>query len=110
MKKFSLNDVVIITAGKDKGKKGKITRVFPRLDQVVVEGVGSYKKHLKPFQTKGKGEIVDKQRPIHTASIAHLDAKDGKPTRAKFLIDKSGVKQRISARTQSLLSVHKKEK
>lgn len=110
MKKFKLNDTVIITSGKDKGKKGKITRVYPAKQAVVVEGVGLYKKHLKPQQTGSKGQIIDKQRAISTANIAHLDPKNNKPTRAKFIVDKGGQKQRISAATNTPLPTSVKKK
>lgn len=110
MKKFKLNDTVIVTSGKDKGKKGKITRVYPSRQKVVVEGVGVYKKHLKPQQTGSKGKIVDKQRAVPTANIAHLDPKNNKPTRAKFIVDKSGQKQRVSVSTNSPLPTSAKKK
>lgn len=82
MKKFKTNDKVLITAGKHKGKTGKITKIFPQTQKVLVEGVNVYKKHLKPRQTGGQGQIVDRQRPIHTASIALICPQCKKPTRA----------------------------
>ncbi|MBI2010030.1 MAG: 50S ribosomal protein L24 [Candidatus Chisholmbacteria bacterium] len=110
MKKFKVNDTIIITSGKDKGKKGKITRVYPSRQKVVVEGVGLYKKHLKPQQTGGKGKIIDRQRPIPTANIAHLDPKNNQPTRAKFIVDQGGQKQRVSVSTNMPLPISEKKK
>lgn len=64
-------DTVIVKAGNDKGKTGKVTKVFPKLDMVLVEGVGMHKKHQKPKREGQKGQIIDKQFPIHASNVAH---------------------------------------
>ena len=63
-------DTVIVLAGNDKGKSGKVTEVFPKLGLVVVEGVGFHKKHAKPRREGQKGQIIDKQFPIHASNVA----------------------------------------
>lgn len=78
MKKFKKGDEVLVTAGKDKGKTGKILRVFPKKDTVIVEGANLYKKHVKPTQNT-KGGIVERERALATGKITHLQ--DGKPVR-----------------------------
>lgn len=78
MKKFKKGDVVLVTAGKDKGKTGKIMRVFPKKDSVIVEGTNLYKKHVKPTQNT-QGGIVSRERALSTGKITHVQ--DGKPVR-----------------------------
>jgi len=78
MKKFKKGDVVLVTAGKDKGKSGKILKVFPKKDSVIVEGANMYKKHVKPTQNT-QGGMVAKERALSTGKITHVQ--DGKPVR-----------------------------
>lgn len=78
MKKFKKGDMVLVTAGKDKGKSGKITRVFPKKDAVIVEGTNLYKKHVKPTQNT-QGGIVSRERPLSVGKISHVQ--DGKQVR-----------------------------
>lgn len=63
------NDNVIVLAGKDKGKVGKILRAFPREDKVLVEGVNAKKIHQRSGKGKGKGEIIEKNFPIHISNV-----------------------------------------
>jgi large subunit ribosomal protein L24 len=78
MKKFKKGDVVLVTAGKDKGKTGEITRVFPKKDSVIVKGANLYKKHVKPTQNT-EGGMVSRERPLSTGKISHTQ--DGKQVR-----------------------------
>lgn len=96
MQKFQKGDKVIITAGKDKGRKGKILKVFPEKDRVTVKGLNLYKKHVEPKENQ-PGGIVEIERPIPTASIMILD-KEGNPTRVGFKTTDAG-KYRISKKT-----------
>lgn len=75
-------DSVIVIAGKDKGKKGKVVRALPRELRVVVDGVNMKKKHERAG-TKGRkaGQIVDIAMPIHVSNVMIEDPKTGKPTR-----------------------------
>jgi len=93
--KFKAGDTVTISAGKDKGKKGKIIKVFPVAQKVTVEKVNLYKKHLGPRQTGGKGQIIQKERPLPTANIVLVCKKCNQATRIGYLVDKAGNKQRI---------------
>ena len=78
--KFKIGDNVKITAGKDKGRDGKIERVFPKTLLVVVPGVNLYKKHMKGFQGQ-KGGIYDIPRPLGLGKIALICPKCKKITR-----------------------------
>ena len=78
MKKFKKGDVVLVTAGKDKGKSGEIMRVFPKKDTVIVKGANMYKKHVKPTK-ESQGGIVSKERALSTGKISHVQ--DGQQIR-----------------------------
>jgi len=75
------DDKVIVIAGKDKGKTGKVLRAFPAENKVVVEGVNIKKKHQRATQGGQKGQIIDKTFPIDVSNVMLVDPKTGKPTR-----------------------------
>lgn len=89
-------DTVYVISGKDKGKIGKVLKVFPSKGKVVVEGVNIVTKHIKPNQMNTQGGVVKKPAPIFSAKLMIYDEKAGKPTRVgkKFLED--GTKVRVS--------------
>lgn len=74
-------DNVIILAGKDKGKHGKVAKAIPSLGRVVVEGVNMFKKHQKPRSNGGKGTTLDINGSINVSNVMLLDPKGGKQTR-----------------------------
>jgi large subunit ribosomal protein L24 len=79
------DDQVIVISGKDRGKKGKVLRVDPTNDKVIVEGLNMIKRHQKAQQTgptsQQQGGVIEREAPIHVSNVALLDPKDGKPTR-----------------------------
>ena len=89
------NDSVIVIAGKDKGKTGKVLQVFPKEHKVIVSGVNVAKVSKKPtMQTPG--QIVEVEKPLDVSNVALVE--DGKPVRVKFeTVD--GKKVRISKKT-----------
>lgn len=95
MKKFKVGDQIIVTAGKNKGQSGEITKLFPKKDKVIVKGINLYKRHRKPTQND-PGGIVELERPLPTANIMLVEA--GKPIRVGLKRDKTGLK-RISKKT-----------
>ncbi len=98
--KFKINDQIIVTAGKDKGKKSIITAVLPKKNQVIVKDANMYKRHIRKMQGKA-GEIVNKERPLHTAKIAIINDQ-GKPDRIGYLIQ-DGAKKRIYRKTKKII-------
>lgn len=80
MLKFKVGDTVKVTLGKDKGRQGKIEKIFPKEGSVIVPGINVYKKHVKGFRGQ-KGGIYDIPRPLQLAKIALICPKCGKPTR-----------------------------
>lgn len=98
--KIKKGDTVKVTAGKDKGKTGKVEKVFPKKNKVLVARVNIYKRHLKP-QGEGKpGGIVEISKPLPMANVAFVCSKCNQPTRIGYLIDKSGDKHRICKKCQ----------
>lgn len=97
MRKLKTGDKVVVVAGSNKGKEGKITRVLE--DKVVVEGVNIVKKHLKPKNNNGTGEIIDMEAPIHRSNVMLVDPKTKKPTKVRVEKDSKGKKIRISKKS-----------
>lgn len=76
--KIHKNDNVIVIAGKDKGKTGKVVKAIPKEDKVVVEGIGMVKKHQRPTRGGQKGQIIEKAMPIHVSNVRLADVKKPK--------------------------------
>lgn len=95
--KLQKGDEVVITAGKDKGKRGKVEKVFPKKDRVLVPNVNVYKKTRRGFRGE-KGGIFEFSRPLPSANIALVCPQCGKPTRVAYRVDKRGEKTRICAK------------
>ena len=94
-------DTVVVIAGKDKGKQGKITAAMPEKNRVVVEGVNMVKRHTKPTQKNPKGGIISKEAPIHVSNVA-IVASDGKATKIGYQ-EKDGRKVRIARRSGEVI-------
>jgi len=62
-------DQVVVLAGKDRGRTGRVLRVLPKKDRVVVEGVNIIKRHTRPTQRNPKGGILEKEAPIHISNV-----------------------------------------
>lgn len=92
-------DRVVVIAGRDKGRVGEVLRVIPKEGRVVVQGAQMVKKHQKPGPRTGSGGIVAMEAPIHVSNVAHLDPKDGKPTRIGFRFLEDGRKVRYAKRS-----------
>lgn len=97
MRKLKTGDKVVVVSGSNKGKEGKILKVLE--DKVLVEGVNIVKKHLKPKNNNGNGEIVETEAPIHKSNIMLVDPKTKKPTKVKIETDNKGKKVRISKKS-----------
>jgi large subunit ribosomal protein L24 len=95
MIKIRKGDDVIVTTGKDKGKRGTVLRVLAA-DQLVVEGVGMVKKHTKPNPMKGvAGGIVEKEMPVHISNVALFNGATQKADRVGFKVLEDGRKVRV---------------
>ncbi len=84
--KLNKGDEVLITAGKDKGKKGKIEKILSKKNSVILPGLNVFKRHLKKRDEKNPGGIVDFSRPVPIGNVSLVCPKCGKPTRIGFEI------------------------
>jgi len=100
--KFKVGDQVLVTAGKDKGKKSSITRILPKSNRVLVKDVNIYVKHVKPFMDK-PGERKQEERPLPLSKIAIVNDK-GQADRIAYKVSATGQKERIFAKTGQLIT------
>jgi large subunit ribosomal protein L24 len=99
MRRIKKNDTVIIIAGKDRGKTGRVIRVLPERDAVIVEQANIVKKHQRPNQKNRTGGIVDIEAPIQMSNVMLLDGKTGKGTRFKIASGKDDSKVRVAVKS-----------
>ena len=102
-------DTVVVIAGKDKYTKdakgnvvpttGKVLKVYPKTNRVIVEGVNKVTKHQKPTQANPDGGIIQVEAPIHASNVMLLDPKTNKPTRVSIIKDENGKKIRVSKKS-----------
>ena len=95
--KIKKGDKVVILTGKDKGKTGQVTQVFPELTKATVQGLNLVRRHTKQTASQDAG-IFTKEAPIHLCHLAIADA-DGKPSRVGFKINTDGTKVRVAKST-----------
>lgn len=88
-------DPVVVIAGKDKGKRGRILQVLPKESRVLVEKVNMIKRHTKQARDN-PGGIVDKEAPLHISNVMYYDAAAGKGVRLKYKVLGDGRKVRVS--------------
>ena len=94
--KIKKNDQVIIIAGRDKGKRGRVLAVAPMRGKLKVEGSGMIKRHQKPAGNRGGG-IIDKEAWLDISNVQIVDPQSGKPTRVSYQIEGDGTKSRVAA-------------
>ncbi|MFA4994707.1 MAG: 50S ribosomal protein L24 [Bdellovibrionales bacterium] len=96
--KIKSKDRVIVLTGKDKGKTGEVTAVYPKDNRVKVSGVNMVARHTKPSQTNPQGGIIRHEAAIHASNVALVDSKTSKATRVGYKFVK-GVKTRVARRS-----------
>jgi large subunit ribosomal protein L24 len=79
--KIKKNDTVKVIAGNARGKTGKVLRVYPARQRIIVEGVNLVSRHRRPSQTNPQGGITRQEAPIHVSNVMLVDPKSGEPTR-----------------------------
>ena len=95
----SRGDTVRVMRGEDKGKEGKVLRVFTKTGRVTVEGINIVKKHRKARRAEEQSGIIEMPAPIHHSNVMLLDPKSGAPTRVKARIDEDGTKERLAVKS-----------
>ena len=106
-------DTVVVIAGKDKFTKdkkgqlipttGKVLKVFPSENKVLVEGVNKVKKHVKPTQMNQSGSIQEVEAPIDASNVMILDPKANVRTRIGYTTNEKGVKVRVTKKSGTIL-------
>lgn len=82
--KIKKGDNIIVITGKDKGKKGEVTKVIPKANKLIARDVNLATKHLKPSKYFPEGKIVTKEMPIEVSNVAYLDPKTDLPTKIGY--------------------------
>ena len=104
------NDEVIVIAGKDKGKTGRVLRVLNDKDRVLVAKIGMVKKHVKPNPQRNiAGGIAEQETPVHMSNVMLVDS-NGKPTRVGIRVNADGTKERFARTTGETIAAPKKSK
>lgn len=96
-------DKVVVIAGKDKAKSGRVLKVFPKEQRVLVEGVNIVKRHSKPSAANPDGGILEKEASIHVSNVAIVDPKTGGATRVGFKFLEDGKKVRYAKKSGETL-------
>jgi large subunit ribosomal protein L24 len=100
--KIKKGDNVVVISGRDKGKQGKVLRVFPTEARAIVQGVHIARRHTKP-RMGDPGGIVEKEATIHISNLAHIDPQTNKPTRIGYRLLNDGRKVRVARRSGEVI-------
>ncbi len=102
--KIKKDDTVLVKTGNSKGSKGKVIRVYPKLNRALVEGVNMVSKHTKPNAENPQGGIIKKEATIHISNLVLVDPKTGEPTKIGRKKDKkTGKIVRFSKKSGELI-------
>jgi large subunit ribosomal protein L24 len=96
MLRIRRDDTVMVMAGKDKGKTGKVVRVMPKVNKALIENINVVKKSVKKSDTYPQGGYVELEKPVALANLMLVDKKSSKPTRFAVKVLKDGSKERIA--------------
>ena len=102
--KIKKGDRVIVTTGRDKGKKVEVIKVFPKEDRALVSGVNTVKRHQRQTQ-KQQGGIVNKELPVQLSNLAHVDPKSGQATRVGWKVLGDGRRVRFAKKSGEVIDV-----
>ena len=99
--KIRRDDDVVVIAGKDKGKTGKVIRTDPKRDRVYVGGLNMVKRHQRPNPARPNAQVgvIEKEGAIHVSNVAIVDPKDKKATRIRMTRTEQGARMRVTKRS-----------
>jgi large subunit ribosomal protein L24 len=92
-------DTVVVVAGKERGKRGKVLRVLKAKGRVLIEHINMIKKHQRPTQKLRQGGIIEREGPIHLSNVMLVDPQTDKPTRVGVRLLAEGRKARVARRS-----------
>ena len=98
------NDMVRVLSGNDKGKEGKILKVFPDSNRVIVEKVNMLKRHTRASKDVPQGGIIEKEGPINSSNVMLVCPNTGKPTRIGKALLSDGSRARVSKQSGEMLN------
>ena len=98
------DDLVMIVAGKDKGKSGKVLRVLPEKERVLVESINLIKRHTRPSQSNSEGGIIEKEAPIALSNVQLLCQGCNKPARTGLRVLEDGSKVRFCKKCNEIVN------
>jgi large subunit ribosomal protein L24 len=101
--KIKKNDTVLVTTGREKGKKGRVLSVNPSEEELLIERINVIKRHMKPSKKQTQGGIVEKEAPLHISNVMLLCPKCGKPTRIAHAVLADGNKVRLCKRCKEVI-------
>lgn len=101
--KIVKNDTVLVISGNFKGTKGKVLKVFPKQNRIIVEGVNFIKRHTRPTQKNQQGGILEKEAPISASNALVICPKCDTPSRMGHKVLEDGKKMRICKNCQEML-------
>jgi large subunit ribosomal protein L24 len=96
-------DTVIVVAGKERGKRGRVLRVIPEKNRVIIERINMIKKHQRPTQQARQGGIIEREGPIHLSNVMLVDPTSGKPTRIGRRELSDGKKVRVARKSGEII-------
>ena len=102
--KIKKGDRVVVTTGRDRGKKGEVLKVFTKEKRALVSGVNFVKRH-QAQSAKTQGGIINKEAPLHLSNLAHVDPKTGAATRVGFKLLGDGRKVRFAKKSGEVIDV-----
>ncbi len=97
--KFKKGDLVLVIAGKDKGKQGHIVKAMPTTMQIIVDGVNIRNKRVKPSMENPSSSVVKVECPIDVSNVSHIDPRTGLRTKIAYKFTDDGQKVRLSKKT-----------
>lgn len=101
--KIRKDDTVVITAGKDSGKKGRVRRVWPDKERVIVDGANMIKRHSRARRAARQAGIIELEAPIHVSNVMLVCSKCSKPTRVGFQFLADGKRVRVCKSCQEVI-------
>ncbi|MCL4459395.1 MAG: 50S ribosomal protein L24 [Chloroflexi bacterium] len=102
--KVKKDDTVLVLSGRDKGKRGKVHRVLPKENKVLVSGINIIKKHTKPRGTARQAGIIEREAPIHISNVAVVCDKCNRATRVGYRFLSDGKKVRFCKSCSEIIS------
>ena len=100
--KVRRGDQVMVTTGRDRGKRGEVLKVLPQDARVIVQGVNMIKRHQRQT-ARDQGGIIEREAPIHVSNVAHIDPASDRPTRVGYRTLEDGRKVRFAKRSGEII-------